>query len=833
MSQPISISGKQWRFPPEANLDAGLIEAAEGSSLLGKLLVRRNIKSAAQARAYLSPSEYVPTSPMELPDMARVIIRLAEAVAHGHHITVYGDYDVDGITATAVLFSVLTQLGASVDYYIPQRAEEGYGLNLKAVSVLASKHQTKLIITCDCGIANFAEINFARSLGVDTIVVDHHNMPEVLPPAVAILHPKQLSSEHPLFELSGVGVAYKLCEALLIDRGMSDKVEGLLDLVVLGLIADMVPLVKENRYLVQLGLPKLMESPRPGIGALLAQAKNSTGTELVGFRLAPAINAVGRLADARIAVELLTTNDSATATTLARQLQLENARRQQLCEKITTEAEQMVSTTVDLTAERAIVICKQGWHHGVVGIVASRLMEKYHRPVLVAELDTSEGLIKGSARSVESLDLHAVLKANEKLLVKWGGHKMAAGFSLQVDKWDVFKSAILNTCEGMLEGKDIAPVLDVDLVVKPKDVSLELANTLSKLAPFGVGNRKPVLVLSNLSCSGTQVLGKAGTHTRVMLRDPVSKIDFESVFWSSRGRVPAKGLVLDVAFTPEINVYNGYKRLQLVLTDWRQSSPEDILLSKGVDHGHTDQIANSCQEVRSSCASTPPAQQLSAQEVGSSLTIPETRAHVLRAVSQKWKDLRGHDEPEAVLMSAVRNLGSRLAVFAESVKGFAGVPLMDRTSLGHEGHLLVWQFPPSLEVFRALVARPTVESIYLVGGAGSEAVDSLLFLRRLLGLARFAVNQREGKAESDKVASALGATKVAVALGLTILRKLNAIDWFAEDGVLYLDILDQPISQAQDLPETRQLSSCLNESYQFRLWCSKSSLREIQLALAP
>ena len=278
----------------------------------------------------------------------------------------------------------MRKLGAQVGFYIPNRASEGYGLNLKAVSILASKHRTKLIITCDCGVSNFAEINLAKSLGVDTLVLDHHSMPELMPPAVAIVHPKRLNEEHPLFHLPGVGVAYKVCEALLAEHGRAEEASDLIDFVTLGMIADLVPLIAENRYLVQKGLPLLIKSKRPGLKALLGQVKVSEDTDIVGFGLAPRINAAGRLSDANAAVELLTTDDREVAEVLARQLQNENVKRQELCDQIFFEADQMAQSHLSgASTDRAIVVYKQGWHHGVVGIVASRLVEKYHRPVFI------------------------------------------------------------------------------------------------------------------------------------------------------------------------------------------------------------------------------------------------------------------------------------------------------------------------------------------------------------------------------------------------------------------------------------------------------------------
>lgn len=815
----MSVSKKAWKFPPEISVDASLIEKAFGSELLAKLLVRRGLKTPELAGKFLDPAQYIATSPMELPNIDRALERIEKAIDSQEKITVFGDYDVDGVTATSVLITVLKDLGALVDFYIPHRTNEGYGLNLKAVSILASKNRTKLIITCDCGVSNFAEINFAKSLGVDTVVVDHHTMPELLPPAVATIHPKLLREEHPLYNLPGVGAAYKLCEALLIKKGMPEKADALLDYVTLGMIADLVPLIDENRYLVQIGLPKLVASKRPGIKALLSQVKGSGGTDIVGFGLAPRINAVGRLADANLAVELMTTDDEAKAQELAKQLERENERRQELCEKINFAADQMVASSVNLTNERAIVIYDEGWHHGVVGIVASRLVEKYNCPVFIGELHKDEGIVKGSARSVDGVDLYAVLKENEHLLMKWGGHKMAAGFAVEIGKADALRSGITEACNRMLNGKTRTSTLDIDAVVSSNEVTMELASLIAKIAPFGMANKKPVLVVNGLTCVGARALGKEGKHSRIMLRDTNSSLPFEAVMWNSRGRIPADGQEVDVAFIPEINEYNGTKRLQLLLVDWRGAGENN---EPALDEGETLVPVSTLVEKASKAVK--PA--VPAEPVEAKATAP------IQSVKMNWKDLRGHSSPTGLLESASRKLGSGVAIYGESCLRIPGITFADRTNIGQAKHLLLWQYPPSLKIFRELFSQGTVKEVYLVGGVEQEQDDAKAFLKKLLGLVRFAVNQKEGKVHGEKLAVALGTTKMCVALGLTMLNKMGVLEWFAEDGTIYLDITGEASEKPENITEFRQLANSLKEVSEFRTWLKESEFKEIQAALA-
>ncbi|MBX9720815.1 MAG: single-stranded-DNA-specific exonuclease RecJ, partial [Candidatus Obscuribacterales bacterium] len=569
-TSPVVVKKKIWKLPEEANLSAELLAAAQGSEIIARLMLRRGIDSAEKAMAFLDPANYQPSSPMTFADMPKAVARINKAISSQERVTVYGDYDVDGVTGTSVLYMTLKLLGVNVDYYIPNRASEGYGLNLKAVSILASKHRSKLIITCDCGVSNFAEINLAKSLGVETIIVDHHSMPEVLPPAVAILHPKQLADNHPLFHLPGVGVAYKLAEALLLDKNMPEEVPKLLDFVTLGMIADMVPLVQENRYLVQIGLPLLVNSPRAGIRALMDNTVKMEGTDIVGFGLAPRINAVGRLADASLAVKLMTVDDDATAQELAHQLEVENSRRQELCEQIFFEADMKAKQALASGNDRALALYSANWHHGVVGIVASRLVEKYHCPVFVGELDEVEGKIKGSARSANGVDLYQILKANEALMTKWGGHQMAAGFSAEASNADILCRSLVETCNRALLGQTLRPTLEIDLELEAEDVQLGLAKLLRKLGPFGMWNKKPVLAMHELEVLDSRPLGKEGKHHRLMLRSSCGAHQYECVYWRSAGNVPANGLKIDLAFIPEVNVFNKSERLQLVLSDWRR-----------------------------------------------------------------------------------------------------------------------------------------------------------------------------------------------------------------------------------------------------------------------
>ncbi|MBZ0188110.1 MAG: single-stranded-DNA-specific exonuclease RecJ [Candidatus Obscuribacterales bacterium] len=842
-----SVEGsKVWIFPdPEklkipASVFDAILEITGGDRTIAELLVARGIDSEAKAKEFLDVDSYKPTSPMELPDVDKAVRRITEAIHKKEHITIYGDYDVDGITGTSVLLSVLRKIGADVDYYIPHRMSEGYGLNLKAVSVLASKRRTRLIITCDCGVSNFAEINFAKSLGVDCLVLDHHTMPEMLPPASGIVHPKLLPAEHPLFDLPGVGVAYKVCEALLIERDMSDEVDSLLDLVTMGMIADLVPLVRENRYLVKTGLPRLVATQRIGLKELLKQVASQTSTDLVGFGLAPRLNAAGRLSDANKAVELLTTDDKTVAEELANELQKENARRQELCEEIFAAADERVRKTVNLTSDKCIAIYDSLWHHGVVGIVASRLVDKYHRPVFIGQLDTEEGVVKGSARGIQQIDLYEVLKDNEHMLTKWGGHKMAAGFSVEAERADELMKALVATANKMLVGKSLAGIVELDLVVAPELVDLFLVTRLGVLAPFGMGNKKPRLCMKSLTCVQAKPLGKEGKHARIMLSMAGITSEFECVKWNSQGRMPEPGQVVDIVFTPEVNHFNGRDRLQLILSDWRPhfSGKEYISIE--------EHEANTLKQAVASADNTQLPFQSTEEAVASDIIsgisntkleklvedvqLPlEGAASRIASVKVSWRDLRGQESPKEVLSRATQKLGDKLIVFGESTTAKGSFTFVDRTTWTKSKHLLIWQIPPSIEVFQEMLKATSCENLYLLGVRDDDFDEPTAFLKRLFGLVRYAVNQKGGEIHGEKLTALMGATKLSTALGLSVLKRVNLIDWFAQDAIVHLDLLGVSLSSMEDCPEFAQLSNALCATMKFRDWISKARTNDIQL----
>ena len=509
----------------------------------------------------------------------------------------------------------------------------------------------------------------------------------------------------------------------------------------------------------------------------------------------------------------------------------------------------MVQTKCDLGVDKCIAIYAEGWHHGVVGIVASRLVEKFQRPVFIGELDTEENMVRGSARGVDQIDLYEVLKANEHLLVKWGGHKMAAGFTIEADKAQSATRGLIATCNRMMNGKALSSRLEIDALADGGALSLDTAKELNKMAPFGMGNKKPVLYLENGMITSTRALGKEGKHSRVMIQDGVSGREFEAVMWNSKSRVPVDGERVDVVFNPDVNTYNGRDRLQLILIDWRRHGIKEMPVSdeqlaqnenesgKARQNFAPEQSAGKGQNDQSHAAGDGGAGSRdgdSARPGMQPAALSETiEGQAPSAIKFVFKDLRSFCGNSEVVKKAQAKLGKDLIIFGESCGRIDGIDFIDRTQIVEKDHLLLWQFPPTLKNLQDVMKQSKATNLYIVGCEDDDLEEPAFFLKRLLGLVRFAINQKEGQVEGEKLAALLGASKMSVALALSALKKVHWVDWFSENGMLYLDILGQPMESVEDTQEYKQMANSLDQVKKFRHWCKQSSMKEIQLALVP
>lgn len=559
-----------------------LADQAGIAPLLAQLLLTRGVHHAADVRPFLSPGLGQLAPPETLPGAVAAGERLAAAVRAGQKIVIYGDYDVDGITATAILWHALTLVGGQVSFYIPSRLEEGYGLNCEAVEKLAADG-ADLVITVDCGITALDEARRARELGLDLIITDHHQPRDDLPAAAGIVHPTARgASSNP--DLSGAGVAFKVAWAL--GRAMAGREQVRDDfrkflveataLVALGLIADVVPILGENRALASFGLQQLVQTRNPGLRALLdvsgLNGQRRCDDYDVGFRLAPRLNAIGRLGHARLAVELFTRADEVRATEIARMLDTENRRRQELERQIVKEAEALViDKGFHRDSCRGIVLANPAWHPGVIGIVAARLVERFHRPTVLIALDDDVG--QGSGRSVRHFPLHEVLTACREHLLSFGGHAMAAGVRIAADQLDAFTAAFLAEAANRLTPADLRPRLHLDDEVTLGELSTELVDAVLRLAPFGPGNERPCLATQTVELADTpRVVGQNGNHLQLRVRQAgVYRKAIAFGFGAQAERI-AEHTHLRLAFEPLVNEWNGRRSVELQVIDWKPAA---------------------------------------------------------------------------------------------------------------------------------------------------------------------------------------------------------------------------------------------------------------------
>lgn len=587
----------KWTIHQSSPIDSELLDLAQGDSLVARLLNNRSVNTFGSARYFLALNQVSESSSFEIPEINKAFERIKLAIDSNQHILIYGDYDVDGTSSAALLVRAFKMIGVKAAYYIPNRHSEGYGLNKDAVQKF--KHgnygsidskPVDLLITCDCGISNYAEVEFANEIGLDVIVTDHHSLPENPPPSIANCNPKTLPEEHPLHYLPGVGVAYKLAEVIL-DHYIEDKVMAgayklsLLDLVALGMIADLAPLRAENRLLVKQGLKVLAQTEKPGLQELMkvCGVNMDPNAEHIGFGIAPRINAAGRLADAKQAVELMITEDFTVAQELAEDLDTSNKERQRLCDETLEDALDILSQEFELDPEAlCIAIAKEGWNHGVIGIVASRLVEKFHLPVFIMAIE--EGIAKGSVRGINIPDLDIfeemnIIQKETNLFVKYGGHKMAAGFSCKLEDKEKLISTIKDHFKQRLANSDIRKIVKIDSALKLREVNSGFISRIEKIAPFGMENPQPIFISGPLQVSAMRTLGQEGKHIKLYLKEKADSKPTEAVIWNrAQEFLETYGSKINpeitIVYTPKINDFRGERFIQLDIRDWKD--PQNV-----------------------------------------------------------------------------------------------------------------------------------------------------------------------------------------------------------------------------------------------------------------
>lgn len=703
-----------WIDPPPVEVPASFADLGL-LPLIAQTLVRRGLDTPDAARAFLR-ADALPSTPF--PDIEPAVERIRAAIRDRELICVWGDFDVDGQTSTTLLVQTLQALGADVTYYIPIRGKESHGVHIETLKPVLD-NGARLLLTCDTGITAYEAIDYANSRGVDVVVTDHHELGATLPNAKAIVNPKLLPDDHRLATLAGVGVAYKLAEALLLEHHKSETV-NLLDLVALGLIADVALLKGETRSLVQRGIHMLRNTGRIGLRTmadLSGTSLESLTEESIGFSFAPRLNALGRLGDANPAVELLLSHDPVRARVIATQIEGLNAQRRLLTTQVYEAAQAQLRENPDLLSEPAIVLSSQNWPGGVVGIVANKLVERYRKPAILLN-HSEEGVLRGSARSIEGLNITEAITKQKDLLLGFGGHPMAAGLALSADKLHAFRKGLGTAIEEQL-GKTVReePTLQIDGWLRLDEINLEFAEALEALAPFGAGNPALTFATHRVTLRSAAAMGKTREHLRLTVEDESGNVQ-SLLWWGGAGsELPEEGSKFDIAYSLRASTFRGAKQVTLQFEDLR-------------------------------VIEEPPAE----------LRKPKI-------------DIIDYRQEPASWLERLQEQSPGVQVWAEGADKAKG---KSRFELSLADELAIYTAPPSPGELQAALETVRPRRVYLFGVAPPpEKADA--FLTRLAGLAKYVLNQRNGNVTVAELAVATGQREGAIRLGL---------EWLAAGGHL-------------------------------------------------
>lgn len=562
---------KRWTYAPPA--DAALLQQLSASlnisPLLAQLLINRGITDFESAKKFFRPSYTDLHDPFLMKDMHEAVDRIEHALREKEKILVYGDYDVDGTTAVALVYSYLQSIGADAAFYIPNRYTEGYGVSMTGMD-FAAENNFKLVITLDCGIKDGPRIAYAKEKGIDVIVCDHHRPGEILPPALAVLDPKRDDCTYPYKELSGCGIGFKLVQALAVQRFIEVvSLQPYLDLVAVSIAADVVPMTGENRVLAYYGLKRINSYPRAGFDVLIKQngQKQELGISDLVYILAPRINAAGRIEHGSRAVELLTATETSVAESVAELINRNNLERKDLDTSITQQAFELLAAKPEWIARKSTVVFNPAWHKGVVGIVASRLTEKYYRPTIV--LTESNGLATGSARSVKDFDIYEAIEACSDLLEQFGGHKYAAGLSLKPENVEAFRDRFETIVSSTITDAMLVPEVEIDAEIEFSEIDPKLLRILKQFSPFGPDNPNPVFATKHVYDRGwAQLVGS--NHLKLeLMHESLPSRSFPAIAFNMGEWYPqiSMGQPFNACYTLEENEWNGNITLQLNVRD--------------------------------------------------------------------------------------------------------------------------------------------------------------------------------------------------------------------------------------------------------------------------
>jgi single-stranded-DNA-specific exonuclease len=708
-----------------------------------RILLQRGVTSENDINAFIDPSLYKPSLGTDIPGLAISADRIETAIKRKESICVWGDFDADGQTATTVLVQMLRAIGADVTYHIPIRAAESHGVNIPNLKLVIDQGAS-LVVTCDTGTSAHEAVEYARSRNVDFVITDHHDLPDSLPMATAITNPKLLPSGHPLGNLAGVGVAYKLAEELLFRNKSKIHPNTLLDLVAIGMVADLAILSKDSRYLVQKGLAQLAVSERLGLKVMMELAEitsSNLNEEHIGFVLGPRLNALGRLGDANPAVELLTTSNPVRARVFATQLEGLNVQRKLLCDQVVQGAESQLENNPSLLSQPVLILSHPSWPGGVVGIAASKMVDRYGKPAILFSTPANEPA-RGSARSIEGLNITEAISFQKDILLGFGGHPMAAGLSLTGENLPDFRRRLNKTVEAMLgENQTEEKTLTIDGWVELEMANLDLAAEIEKLAPFGPGNRKPVLCVRNLSIKDKAEIGKNNEHLKITVENEPGKRQ-DVLWWDGSSQQIPEGR-FDLAFSIRGSNWKGVRQAQLVWIDARQVETESI-------------------------------------------SVTPTKPQIL--------DYRSCGNQKEVLETLPK--GTILWVEGPDRKRLTG---MDRNTISAAKSIAIWTSPPSTDVLRRVINTVHPERVYLFAcDPGMDEVTPLL--ERLAGLIKYTISHKAGQALISELAAACAQTENVIRKGLELFIQSDQItvDFLSQDSLQLRKLRGKAITRDSD-----------------------------------
>lgn len=754
-----------WLEPEQTTIPDSLKESIAGHTLVAQTLVRRGIHDSQTAQAFLDPSYYKPAPPTDLPDLARATDRVEQAISQQETILVWGDFDVDGQTSTTLLVEALRDLGARVTFHIPVRATESHGIKVPFLEKAINEHHPRLLLTCDTGVSEHEAIDYANQRGLDVVITDHHDLPPELPNAYALINGNRLPAGHPLHTLPGVGVAYKLIEELYQRRGTPQDSQRYLDLVALGIVADVAEQRGDTRYLLQRGLQVLRNTPRLGLQRLMETAKiipAQLTEENIGFGIGPRLNALGRLDDATPIVEFLTSNDSVKINITAARLEGLNERRKLLTDQIYQAALRQIEQEPTLLDYAALVLSHPDWHPGVIGIVASRLVERYHRPVILIQTP-DDTLARGSARSIKGIDISQAIAAQQAYLTGFGGHPMAAGLSLPPENIAAFRHGLSRTIKTSVGAKPIEATLPIDAYISLDQLCLDFVDDLARLAPFGAGNPALVLVTRDLTLVSHAAIGANHAHRRLVVEDSAGHTQ-EILWWRSADEALPEGC-FDLAYRISANTFRGERRIQLQWLDYRQE-----------------------------IAPTPKI---------------ESRPTALKVID--YRQERG-------ALTMLKNLQAEgaLQIWAEGVVP-STLQTVNRQQITDQKQLALWTAPPGPRELKIIMHKAAPEVVYLCG-TDPQLDQPESFLAHLSGLVKYSLKNKGGRAHLSVLAAASAQREATVHMGLFWLEAKGFIQIIGhEDGMITLQ--EGAGTQADNLGEiSQELNAMLHETAAYRAY---------------